>query len=85
MASNITGGAADGITVADIGGLAVGGSWGATFYGSDNATLADRTKYPANRYPPVDLAGVAGWFDASRTGTNVNDVSIAGAFAATPQ
>ena len=75
-ASTITSGAATGSTVADIGGLSVGGSWGATFHGSTNVTtgLDDRTKYPA-----VDLAGVAGWFDA--TGP---DASLAGAFAATP-
>ncbi len=71
---------ASGITVANIGGLPVAGSWGANFYGHDNAVLSDRTKYPANQYPVVDLAGVAGWFDA--TGTSA---SLAGAFAATPQ
>ena len=45
------------------------------------------TKYPATRYPVVDLAGVAGWFDATGpgTGTDPNDASLAGAFAATPQ
>ena len=69
----------DGGTVANIGGLPVGGSWGATFHGSDNQVLADRTKYPATRYPPVDLAGVTGWFDAVGT-----SASLAGAFAATP-
>ena len=69
-----------GSTVANIGGLSVGGSWGAKFYGIANTItgLADREKYPA-----VDLAGVAGWFDA--TGTGTNDVSLAGDFAATPQ
>ena len=72
-----------GITVANIGGLSVAGSWGATFYGSDNEVLEDRIKYPAKQHPVVDLAGVAGWFDA--TGTGVNDASLAGAFAATPQ
>ncbi|MYA59537.1 MAG: transferrin-binding protein-like solute binding protein [Chloroflexi bacterium] len=73
-------------TVANIGGLSVGGSWGANFYGSANEELADRDKYPASRYPPVDLAGVAGWFDATGpgTGTDPNDVALAGAFAATP-
>ena len=76
-ASMITSAAAEGSTVANIGGLAVGGSWGADFYGSTNdiTGLDDREKYPA-----VDLAGVAGWFDA--TGS---DASLAGAFAATPQ
>ena len=55
-----------GLTVANIGGLSVGGSWGANFYGSDNQIPATiREKYPASRYPPVDLAGVAGWFDAA--------------------
>ena len=76
-ASDIGNGAVTGgITVANIGGLSVGGSWGATFHGSTNdiTGLADRKKYPA-----VDLAGVAGWFDA--TGP---DASLAGAFAATP-
>ncbi len=76
-------------TVANIGGLTVGGSWGATFYGSDNEVLADRTKYPTAQYPVVDLAGVVGWFDAAgpETGdaTDPNDVAIAGAFGATLQ
>ena len=78
---------AGGDTVANIGGLSVGGSWGATFYGSDNEELDDRDKYPATRYPVVDLAGVAGWFDATGPGpgTDPNDISLAGAFAATPQ
>ena len=69
-----------GDTVANIGGLSVGGSWGASFYGSANTVtgLDDRQKYPA-----VDLAGVAGWFKA--IGANANDASLAGAFAATPQ
>ena len=73
-------------TVANIGGLSVGGSWGATFYGSGNEVLLDRDKYPASRYPPVDLAGVVGWFDATGpgAGTDPNDVAVAGAFAATP-
>ena len=66
------GGVTGGGTVANIGGLPVGGSWGATFHGSANVItgLADRNKYPA-----VDVAGVTGWFDA--TGTNA---SLAGAF-----
>ena len=88
VAMGITGTAVtDGLTVANIGGLSVGGEWGATFYGSNNQELTDRDKYPASRYPPVDLAGVAGWFNAagpSTTATDPNDVSIAGAFAATP-
>ena len=82
VASTITAAAATGSTVANIGGLPVGGSWGATFHGSDNegvSELTDPTMYPATRYPPVDLAGVTGWFDA--TGTSA---SLAGAFAATP-
>ena len=76
VASTISDAAATGSTVANIGGLAVGGSWGASFYGSANVTtdLEDREKYPA-----VDLAGVAGWFDATST-----SASLAGAFAATP-
>ncbi len=83
VASPITLTAADsddvsGDTVANIGGLPVGGSWGASFYGSANdiTGLDDRQKYPA-----VDLAGVAGWFKA--IGANANDASLAGAFAAT--
>ena len=71
------------ITVANIGGLAVGGLWGATFHGSDNEILDDRDEYPALQYPPVDLAGVTGWFKA--IGSGANDASLAGAFAATPQ
>ena len=87
VASEISNGAASGITVADIGGLSVAGSWGATFYGSDNQVLTDRTKYPAKQYPVVDLAGVAGWFEAvgPGDGTGPNDVAIAGAFGATLQ
>lgn len=87
IASNISEGVASGSTVANIGGVSVGGSWGATFHGSDNdgggdsgGIFADRTKYPASQYPEVDLAGVSGWFDA--TGASV---SLAGAFAATPR
>lgn len=79
VASTIADAAASGDTVANIGGLSVGGSWGANFHGSDNEVLADRDKYPATTYPVVDLAGVTGWFDA--TGP---DASLAGAFAATP-
>ena len=77
-----------GSTVANIGGLSVGGSWGATFHGSDNdgvAELTDTAKYPATRYPPVDLAGVTGWFDAigpGSTGVGPNDVALSGAFGA---
>ena len=86
VAMGITGTAVTGgLTVANIGGLSVGGEWGATFYGSNNQELTDRDKYPASRYPPVDLAGVAGWFNAAGPGTDPNDVSLAGAFAATPQ
>ena len=90
VAMGITGTAVTGgLTVANIGGLSVGGSWGATFYGSNNQELTDRDKYPASRYPPVDLAGVAGWFNAAGpdtgTPTDPNDVSLAGAFGATPQ
>ena len=39
MASTISGTTAGGATVANIGGLSVGGSWGATFYGSGNQEL----------------------------------------------
>lgn len=68
--------AQDNGTVANMGGVTVGGSWGATFHGSDNVItgLDDRDKYPA-----ADLAGVTGWFDA----TSAN-ASLAGAFGATP-
>ena len=79
-ASDISGTGASGDTVASIGGLSVGGSWGATFYGTDNMDLADPAKYPATGYPPVDLAGVAGWFNA--IGSGANDASLAGAFGA---
>ena len=79
MASDIASGASSGSAVANIGGLPVGGSWAATFHGSDNEVLSPRTTYPTNLYPPVDIAGVTGWFDA--TGA---DASLAGAFAATP-
>ena len=79
VASTIAAGAAAGSTVANIGGLPVGGSWAATFHGSDNAVIADRETYPAAQYPVADIAGVTGWFDA--TGA---DASLAGAFAATP-
>ena len=89
MASDISGTSANGSTVANIGigGLSLGGSWSATFYGSGNEELADRTKYPTAQYPVVDLAGVVGWFDATGpgSGTDPNDVAIAGAFGATPQ
>ena len=84
VASTIAAGAATGSTVAGIGGVSVGGSWGATFHGIDNegvTELSDTVKYPASQYPPVDLAGVTGWFDA---GTGTTSVSLAGAFAATP-
>ena len=76
-------GAATGSTVANIGGLSVGGSWSATFHGIDNdgvSELTDPAKYPATKYPPVDLAGVTGWFDA--VGSGANDASLAGAFGA---
>ena len=84
VASTIAAAAAAGSTVANVGGLSVGGSWGASFYGSDNEVLADRDKYPATRYPVVDLAGVTGWFDAVGPGTGggPNDVALAGAFGA---
>ena len=89
MPAPINGTSTTGSTVADIGGLALGGSWGATFYGSGNQVLSDRDKYPASQYPVVDLAGVVGWFDATGPGTGAvndpNDVAIAGAFGATPQ
>ena len=85
-----------GSTVANIGGLSVGGSWGADFYGSNNNNIGhtaadpsprDLTTYPIARYPLIDFAGVAGWFDAVGPGDGggPNDVALAGAFAATPQ
>ena len=87
VAANISDAAATGITVANIGGLVVGGSWGANIYGNDNdgvVELTDTVKYPATKYPPVDLAGVTGWFDAvgPGTGDGPNDVALAGAFGA---
>ncbi len=72
-------------TLANIGGLSIGGNWGATFHGSNNpgySELTDKTMYPATGYPPVDLAGVTGWFSAARA--DPNDVAIAGVFGATP-
>ena len=69
-----------GITVANIGGLPVGGSWGATFHGSDNVRTGATSEQTAAKYPPADLAGVTGWFDATSTAA-----SLAGAFAATPK
>ena len=76
---DIASGAATGATVANIGGLSVAGSWGAEFHGDSNEDLDNDVMYPETRYPPVDLAGVTGWFDA--TG---DDASLAGAFGATP-
>lgn len=55
-----------------------GGTWAARLHGSDNATLTDRTKYPASRYPVADVAGVSGWFRAAAGA----DAAIAGAFGA---
>ena len=58
----------------------VTGDWNATLHGSNNQITdfdADRVKYPKTRYPTADLAGLAGWFEAS--GTNA---AIAGAFGA---
>ena len=86
VASNITNAAAAiGSTVASIGGLPVGGSWEASFYGSDNEVIdpADRDQYPATLYPVVDLAGVAGWFNAADA--NCSNACLAGSFAATLQ
>ena len=79
VASSIVSGAASGTTVANIGGLPVGGSWGATFHGSDNVRTGATNEQTVAKYPPVDLAGVTGWFDATSTAA-----SLAGAFAATP-
>ena len=66
-----------GSTVGSIGGVPVGGNWGADFYGSDNVSLADRTMYPVTRYPVADLAGVTGWFNATSP-----TAALAGAFGA---
>ena len=74
-----SGNAATGSTVASIGGLAVGGSWGATFYGSNNDRTGATAEQTVAKYPLADLAGVAGWFDATST-----NAALAGAFAATP-
>ena len=70
-----------------IGSLAVGGLRGASFYGRNNSTISsgNRGKYLAVDYPVLDPAGVAGRFEAGHTGSGANDVSIAGAFAATAQ
>ena len=77
-----------GSTVANIGGLSVGGTWGADFYGSNNNNLdhdptatpnpRNLTTYPLARYPLIDLAGVAGWFDAvgPGDGDRPNDVAL---------
>ena len=60
------------------------GAWAATLHGSDNydeftpgQRNRDKNPYPKTKYPTADLAGVAGWFEAS--GTNA---AIAGAFGA---
>ena len=79
MAADITNAAATGGTVASIGGVPAGGAWGASFYGSDNVVLPDRVLYPEAQYPVVDLAGLAGWFEATS-----DTAGLAGAFAATP-
>ena len=78
-----------GVATARIGRVAANGTWTATLYGSENHTAeltADRLTYPRERYPVADLAGVAGYFEASdntaATGTNAN-VAIVGAFGAT--
>ena len=76
-----------GIATARIGRVAATGTWAATLYGSANHDLTDRTTYPHTRYPVADLAGVAGYFEASDNNaadgdpTNA-DVAIVGAFAA---
>ena len=85
VASNITitnAAEADAIgsTVASIGGLPVGGSWEASFYGSDNVVIPDADR---DKYPVVDLAGVAGWFNAADA--TCSNACLAGSFAATPQ
>ena len=66
--------AAAGITVASVGGVPIGGQWGAAFHGCGNAVLTDQTPHPATRRST--WAGVAGWFDAAG-----DSVSPAGAFA----
>ena len=79
--------AAAGATSASIGGVTATGNWGATFYGRDNAPhteFTDDEDYPED-FPAVDLAGLAGWFDASDAAdAGDGHVAIAGAFAATP-
>ena len=81
VVSTITNTAATtGSTVASIGGLPVGGSWGASFYGSDNVVILDADR---DKYPVVDLAGVAGWFDAGDSACP--NACLAGSFAATLQ
>ena len=76
---------------ASIGGVTAQGEWAATLHGSDNPGFNDfggegEPRCPVTTCPAVDLAGVAGWFDAfSDTTTEANsNAAIAGAFAATP-
>ena len=73
------------VTTASIGGVAATGSWAASLHGSDNAytTLADNDDYTTTKYPAVDLAGVAGWFDAfDGTTAAGSNAAIAGTFGA---
>ena len=55
------------------------GDWAATLHGSDNADMSAADDYTAAKYPRADVAGVAGWFNATTAGTNA---AIAGAFGA---
>lgn len=67
-----------------IDGDAATGAWAYTLHGSDNHVFpdADRDEYPTSSYPVADLAGVAGWFEASAGPDAAPNAAIAGAFGA---
>ena len=73
------------VTTASIGGVTATGGWDASLHGADNAytTLADNDDYTTAKYPAVDVAGVAGWFDAfDGASPAASNAAIAGAFGA---
>ena len=77
VTSAVTAGSIDGDTAA--------GAWAASLHGSENYgdfTTAQRVKYPVSRYPVADLAGVAGWFEASAGLDDALNAAIAGTFGA---
>lgn len=85
--TSFDGSVSDAHVEASIGGVSATGQWDATLHGKDNpgrtqlATAPDAaTKYPLDRYPQADLAGIVGNFHASST-----NAAIAGAFGATPK